>query len=165
MTDPEAVALYRSARKEQAQYRFPGKAAQVWQWAKGESQVRRRAGWLESVVRVEPRPDESAALEDLACDPGCFDRDSDYQRHLKETADRAYSEGVFGIVGEYLDPESGEWIQADSCWGFIGEDWKGSGYDSDALHLAIQAWRDARQDQRDRRAMALGPLAIGRVGQ
>lgn len=51
----------------------------------------------------------------------------------KREAERANREGVYGIEGQYRHPVTGEWIDADSVWGFIGDDWRGSGYDIDIM--------------------------------
>lgn len=55
-----------------------------------------------------------------------------------QIADRINNEGVWGIVGEYKSPHTGEWINADSCWGFIGDEWRNSGYDSDIRASTIR---------------------------
>ena len=51
-------------------------------------------------------------------------------------------EGVWGIVGEYFDGE--RWRHADSCFGFVGDDWKNSGYDTDIMRATVDASEDAR---------------------
>ena len=50
-------------------------------------------------------------------------------------------QGVWGIVGEYFDGEV--WQHADSCFGFVGDDWKNSGYDTDIMQATLDAARDA----------------------
>jgi len=58
---------------------------------------------------------------------------------LKEEEQREIAridrEGVWGIVAEAWNGE--EWVHADSCWGFIGDDFKD--YFPDAMHAAIAA--------------------------
>lgn len=55
-----------------------------------------------------------------------------------ETILRCEQEGVWIIRGEYWD--SSLWLIADSCGGFIGQDWKNSGYDTDIMRAAIDAY-------------------------
>jgi hypothetical protein len=49
---------------------------------------------------------------------------------------------VWGIIGEYFDGE--KWQHADSCFGFVGEDWKYSGYDTDIMQVTLNAIKEAR---------------------
>lgn len=83
-------------------------------------------------VRVRFEPDQD-----------CFAdvRDAEYER--------ANRDGVWIAITEYVDAETGEWMEADSCGGFIGDDWKDSGYDDDMKRAALRArleslkrWRD-----------------------
>jgi hypothetical protein len=46
--------------------------------------------------------------------------------------------GVWGIIGEYRISEHDPWQHGESCWGFIDEDWKDSGYDSDIKYTTIK---------------------------
>jgi hypothetical protein len=52
---------------------------------------------------------------------------------------RIYDRGVWTLCGEYWDGES--WQVADSCGGFIGADWRYSGYDTDIMAATIDAYR------------------------
>jgi len=52
--------------------------------------------------------------------------------------DRINREGVYGIIGEYNC--NGVWEHADSVWGFVGDDWKESGYDIDIMAATIEAY-------------------------
>lgn len=63
--------------------------------------------------------------------------------------------GVVGIIGEYWTGV--DWEHADSCWGFIGDEWSDSGYDVDIMdgtlaahdaHLVAiaRAWEASRPD-------------------
>jgi hypothetical protein len=49
-------------------------------------------------------------------------------------------DGVWGIVGEYFDGE--RWQHADSCFGFVGDDWKNSGYDTDIMRATLDEAKD-----------------------
>ena len=71
---------------------------------------------------------------DLSCD--CEDAHCE-ERQLE----RAERDGVWGIVGEYRVRD--EWEQADSCWGFVGEDWRDSGYDTDIMDETMRAFNKA----------------------
>lgn len=50
-------------------------------------------------------------------------------RLKKELWDRIENEGVWGLVGEVKCKCCGSWTTTDSVWGFVGDDWKNSGYD------------------------------------
>lgn len=82
-------------------------------------------------VRVRMVPDDSADLSYLEQD--CFEdvRAAEY--------DRANRDGVWGVITEYFDEVTHRWREADSCWGFVGDDWNGSGYDTDMKRAALRA--------------------------
>ena len=64
--------------------------------------------------------------------------------HKCDEAHRIESEGMYGVLSQYRDAAGG-WQDTDAaCWGFIGDDWKDSGYDLDAMHAALAAF-DAEQ--------------------
>jgi hypothetical protein len=50
--------------------------------------------------------------------------------------------GVVGVIGEYWNGT--EWVHADSCWGFIGDDWQNSGYDTDIMAATLDAYHDVQ---------------------
>ncbi len=54
--------------------------------------------------------------------------------------DRIERDGVWCLVGEYWD--GSEWVHADSCCSFIGDDWKDSGTDTDIMAMTISAYSD-----------------------
>jgi hypothetical protein len=92
-------------------------------------------------------PDETCSFEDLEGD--CFNPKADpeisasrLQRDREEFIATVNREGVSGIVGEYFDGEV--WQHADSCFGFVGDDWKHSGYDTDIMRATLDAANDAR---------------------
>lgn len=98
-------------------------------------------------VRLRIVPDDICSLEDLEGDlfnpranPGI--PDSRLQRDREVFIAKVNREGVWGIVGEYFDGEA--WQHADSCFGFIGDDWKHSGYDTDIMRVTLDAARNAR---------------------
>jgi hypothetical protein len=100
-----------------------------------------------SQVRLRIVPDETCSLEDLGGD--CFNPrvnpnvpTSRLERDRKEFIEKVNTEGVCGIVGEFFDGE--RWQHADSCFGFIGEDWKHSGYDTDIMQATLNAAQEVR---------------------
>jgi len=62
------------------------------------------------------------------------------EKYRKELWDRIECDGVWSLVGEYWD--GSEWVHADSCGGFIGDDWKDSGHDTDIMAMTISAYSD-----------------------
>ena len=98
-------------------------------------------------VRLRMVPDEMCSLEDLEGD--CFDSKanpdisaSKLHRDREEFIAKVNREGVWGIIGEYFDGEA--WKHADSCFGFVGDDWKNSGYDTDIMRATLDEATDAR---------------------
>lgn len=98
-------------------------------------------------VRLRLVPDETCSLEDLEGD--CFDPKANpnipasrLQRDREEFIAKVNRDGVWGIVGEYFDGDV--WQHADSCFGFVGEDWKCSAYDTDIMRSTLDAARNAR---------------------
>jgi len=86
-------------------------------------------------VRLLAEPDDSADFADLIGDAP--------ESVVKSETKRADRDGVWGIVGQYLDPATGEWVTADSVWGFIGDDWQDSGYDYSVKRATLDAWARA----------------------
>ena len=92
-------------------------------------------------VRLRIVPDETCSLEDLEGDSFNPKANPDIpasrlQRDREDFIAKVNREGVWGIVGEYFD---GEWQPADSCFGFVGDDWKHSGYDTDIMRATLDA--------------------------
>ena len=80
-------------------------------------------------VRLRIVPDEFADLDSLLggmFDPEVVGRYPGGARRLeKEKQDyieKIEQDGVWGIIAEYWNGES--WQETDSCWGFVGNDWK-----------------------------------------
>ena len=59
-------------------------------------------------------------------------------RHKCDEAQRIDRDGVYGVVAEYRDPDLG-WTEADSCWGFVGDDWQEHCADVDFMDSAMRA--------------------------
>jgi hypothetical protein len=93
-------------------------------------------------VRLLIQPDNDADLEFLEGD--CFNPEVNkinpetLKRQEKEFIDKINRDGVWGIVSEVKCLCCGEWTQADSCWGFVGDDWKESGCDLDVKAAALE---------------------------
>jgi hypothetical protein len=93
-------------------------------------------------VRLRVVPDECADLADLEGDRFNPRVNPDIpvsrlEREQQEFHEKVEREGVYGIVGEYFDGET--WQHADSCFGFVGDDWKQSGYDTDIMQSTLDA--------------------------
>ena len=98
-------------------------------------------------VRLRVVPDETCSIEDLEGD--CFNPKANpeipasrLERDHKDFITKVNRDGVWGIVGEYFDGEV--WQHADSCFGFVGDDWKNSGYDTDIMRATLDVARDVR---------------------
>lgn len=93
-------------------------------------------------VRLRVEYDQRANFDDLAGDMFNPKYDglthSQRERERKAFEERVRDEGATGIIGEYFDGE--DWQRADSVWGFIGDDWKDSGYDVDVMSAALDAY-------------------------
>lgn len=97
----------------------------------------------EATVRLLIVPDHHYSLADLAGDcyrPECNPNvpRSKLDKEYAAFVTRIEVDGVCGIVAEYRD-HNGEWEHADSCFGFVGDDWRDSGYDSDGMRAALDA--------------------------
>jgi hypothetical protein len=134
-TDPELERLYRRERS------IGLTAEQAWHAAK----VRRRFAQLDGQVRLDIQPEQSMTLEDLVGEGAT-------KAQLDEIRARAESEGVWVVVAQvhvsYPDGHE-RWEPVDSTGGFVGDDWKDSGYDIELMQSAI--------DAHEKREKALGP--------
>jgi len=110
-------------------------------------QARTRVAWekaeAEGVVRMRVEPDECSNLDDLLGDVYNPDVNTDIhparlEREKEQEIQRINDYGVWGIIGEYKCPCCGEWTNADSVWGFVDEDWRDSGYDSDVMASTLE---------------------------
>lgn len=90
------------------------------------------------VVRLRVEVDE-VLYDDSYIDTWTDKTEAWRKRERKETWARIEHEGVWGLISEYLDPVDG-WVTIWDCWGFIGDDWRDSGYDTDARGAAVKAF-------------------------
>lgn len=95
----------------------------------------------DSRVRIVEMPDCHVCMDDLKGD--CFNPDvnENINRNRlaieeREFEDRVSREGVWGYRAECWNGE--EWIETDSIFGFVGEDFIGSCYDDDLIKSALQ---------------------------
>lgn len=91
-------------------------------------------------VRFSVQPDLDWSFEDLAGD--AFNRrvnpdiqESRMVREEQEFRDRIEQDGVWSIISEVMCDDG--WETAGSSYGFIGDDWKDSFYDTDVKRDAI----------------------------
>ena len=134
-------------RREYARLRKAGWQARA---AIRHARIIREFGDLEhdGKVRLRVESDDSASMDDLKGD--MFSRrnhpgipESRMAREEKEFEDRVSHLGVYGIIGEYLNPATERWEHADSVFGFVGDDWRDSGYDADIMRATIDAYKEA----------------------
>jgi len=100
--------------------------------------------------RLEAVPDEDLYDDSHIDDP----------QEKKNLWNRIESEGVWGIKSSWrlsedpvYDPPSSKhhgklimsakWEEADATWGFVGDEWKDSGYDTDLRRAAMHAFLEA----------------------
>lgn len=86
------------------------------------------------LARLRVESDDMRCAEDLMPDGSA--------KEQKEYLERAARLGIYGIIIEARNPLSGDdgpWEHIASCWGFIGDDWEDSGYDTD-FYLAVVDW-------------------------
>jgi hypothetical protein len=108
----------------------------IWEFA-------RAAG----LVKLEVAEDTSSTMDDLKGETFCPKVNPgihpDRLKHEEQCFERRVEQdGVSGLVGKYWDGR--RWVIADSCWGFVGDDWKDSGYDQDIRAATLAAQAEAR---------------------
>lgn len=95
-------------------------------------------------IRMIVMPDEDYDIEELKGDTYNPEVNTDIDpAQLKEEEEafeaRVAKEGCTGIIGQYKCPCCGEWKDADSVWGYVGTDWRGSGCEEDVINSAKYA--------------------------
>lgn len=93
------------------------------------------------LVRLDAIED-CEAYDDSYIDTWTDQAESVRAKARKETRARVESEGTCG-VRTYAMGACGKLHEVDSCWGFIGDDWRDSGYDHDLKRAALDALRSA----------------------
>ncbi len=99
-------------------------------------------------VRLRIVADECADIDDLKGD--CYNPDvnidiSEKKLRAQEIEFEAHvnEDGVWGVIGEFWNGR--EWIETDSCFGFVGDDWQESGYDDDIKSATLAAYAEFRK--------------------
>ena len=100
-------------------------------------------------LRILQIPDEHMSFDDLTGDTYNADVNPDVPKHVMDKQrqaeiDRIDSEGVYGHRAEYWD--GSEWIETDSIWGFVGDDFQSSGYDGDLMSSAMEGLREHHKE-------------------
>lgn len=128
------------------------RSADAWQVATVKARWEDAGGYIktdgydedttEHPVRLRIEPDEIVSLDDLAGDTFDPKANPDIPKARMDREREAFIEtvnrdGVWGVIAEYWNGE--KWVHADSCWGFVGDDWQDSGYDVDAMEAALEA--------------------------
>lgn len=85
------------------------------------------------LIRVD---DDPSTAMDFDC--GILGCEQDCRIHKAE-ARRIERNGVVGIEGQYRSSLEADWVHADSVYGFVGDDWKDSGYDVDVMSQTLEA--------------------------
>ena len=98
-------------------------------------------------VRLRVVPDETCSLEDLEGD--CFNPKANPDIPAVKTGTRSRgihreSESGRSVGNHRRILRRGRWQHADSCFGFVGDDWKHSGYDTDIMRATLDEAKDAR---------------------
>lgn len=165
--NPELIAAYRKARAPYFPASYPGRShftgarsalhqarmtlecratRAAWDAAGGETvpAYEARDDWEEgdSRVRIVEHPDECACMDDLKGESFSPDVNHDINpnilaREEREFEERVQRDGVFGYVAQWWDGD--DWQDADSIWGFVSDDFTGSGYDDDLMRGALDA--------------------------
>lgn len=136
----------RTIHPERYSFGDSAQAKRAWNDAKFQAEWDR----LESaeLVRLNIVPDTCADVDDLLGDTfnPVANPDIPAARLERERAaeiERINRDGVYGVIGEFRPTTNGAWIESDSCYGFVGDDWKGSGYDLDIMRTTIDALKNA----------------------
>lgn len=106
------------------------------------------------VVKLEVVPDDEFNYEG-----------SDSEEDRKEIRDRVAHDGVWGIRSYWRNHpgEDEDWEEVESIWGFVGDDWKGSGYDTDIMLQALQTYVRNAEDP-DGELVAVARYGMGEKG-
>lgn len=95
----------------------------------------------QGLVKLDVEPDL------LMYDDSYIDTWTDKSKRQREEEKKALWEriermGVWGVVTYFRTDIDREWLLVEAVWGFIGNDWKDSGYDTDLMNAAVQAYKN-----------------------
>lgn len=79
-------------------------------------------------VKLEPKEDQEPY------DPSPDEPPREREKLLR----RVDNEGLWGIVSYWRPNPRASWNLINSTWGFVGDDWKDSGYDEDLMRAALR---------------------------
>lgn len=118
-------------------------------WQAAECGEHNEPRFESACVRLKIVPDEYADMDDLKGDsfnPAVNDNipAARLAREEKEFENKVNRDGVWGVIGEYWNGE--KWIVSDSRFGFVGDDWKESGYDDDIKACTLAAFEEFYAD-------------------
>jgi hypothetical protein len=105
----------------------------------------RKAGWTaHTALRAAKIRTRFAALEHAGIVRFDVLEDSEPYMHgdvgdESETNARIERDGLYGIQVSTGCEACGSWNAVDAVWGFIGNDWRDSGYDVDLMESAIES--------------------------
>jgi len=172
---------YARIRKDQARHLLPcivyGRMVrpQMHEGAKAALRLARTTCAFDALVfsdlaRFETAPDDWYTFDDHEGDTYSPAANPDIKpaildRERKAELDRANREGFYVLSVQVRESDDAQWETLDSCGGFLGDDWRGSGYDLDMMRVAVDwhadrlqekrdAWRAALHEARERKAWA-----------
>lgn len=141
MIDKQTLGLYRKARgagdrMQTANHALhEARTKRAWDMAGGDfvgpNDYRDDPESDDPKVRIAILPDDSADLSWL----------DETGKRDKVQLERAKRDGCWGMVGQFWNGT--EWENADSIWGFIGDDFRNSGYDTDIMHATLKAYNES----------------------
>ncbi|MND22842.1 hypothetical protein D3C76_165430 [compost metagenome] len=106
--------------------------------ATGDDMTAVTAGFQLGVFRIMQVIDDTFSFEDLCGDTYRPEANPEIPvttlaRQKRAFRARVNREGVYGAVMQCRNTPTGEWVDIESGWGFVGDDFIGSGYDIDYL--------------------------------
>jgi hypothetical protein len=109
-----------------------------------------QAAFTLGLFRIVLVDDETYNFNDLCGDMFNPEAHPDIDPTVLARQKRAYRarvtrEGVYGAVMQVRNTPTGEWVDIESIWGNVGEDFIGSGYDIDFLSCADD-WLSTKLD-------------------
>lgn len=129
-----------------------------WQEAGGDTIPDHDLAKFGGLVCIVCCADEFWSMKDLKGDfyrPECHPdiNPSIIRKEEKEFEARVERDGVWGYRAMVRD-SAGHWDEVDAIWGFVGDDFKGSGYDVDLMNAAMSALEERRGDEEEVEAFA-----------
>ena len=104
-------------------------------WRAAKTTVAFEAAAESGLVRFRVVADEDTWPPSDVADMGL--RPSEAKRERERLTRQCEDWGVWGIVSEVLCPCCGQWMTVDSVWGFVGDSWRRSAYDTDVMDAAL----------------------------